>query len=128
MKVRVWNDNTHPYKETFKGDPVFIPSKSFIMMEEDEAFQFKGTYSPIVVDSDGNHKAEGFKMIRIERNSDENVAEVPKAPEFECMACGYQATSKADLTEHLKTHEHIVAAVDEVAEAEVKKRRARKTA
>lgn len=121
MKVRVWNDNIHPYKQTFKGDEIYIPAKKFVMMEEGYAFEFKGSYSPIVVDSDGNHKSEGFKMIRIEHNSDENPEPAKPVNENACMACPYEATSKADLSEHLKTHEHNLV-VDEVAEKEMKRR------
>lgn len=106
MKVQVWNDNTHKYKETFKGDLIEIPAGGFIHMEEDDAHQFKGTFSPPVLDYDGNHTPAGYKMIRIVKS--DQAAPEPKAEvdPLKCIVCGYKASSKADLAEHMKTHEH----------------------
>lgn len=118
--VRVWNDNTHPYEEVFKGDKIFIPSKEYIEMDENEAIQFKGTFKSPVLNVDGVHLPEGYKMIRIEKITDQDTG--PKLDELSCLACKYKASSKADLDEHVKTHS-AQALVDEVAEAELKARR-----
>lgn len=117
MKVKVWNDNVHPYKEKFKGDDFLIPAKSFILMEEDDANMFKGTFNFPVLDSDGNHTPLGFKMIRIEALSSSGKS-TPEQPKHRCMACSYHGANASDLSEHEKTHsEQIV--VDKRAEEEL---------
>lgn len=120
-KVRVWNDNIFPYKEKFKGDPIRIEPKSHIVMEEDEAYQFKGTFSPPVLNTDGVHMPEGFKMIRIEKIDAAQAEPEPKADALKCIACQYRAQNAADLAEHSKGHEHNLV-VDDKAEAEIKAR------
>jgi hypothetical protein len=124
-QVKVWNDNVHPYSEVFKGDKLHIPAKSFIKMDREEAIQFRGTYNSPVRDADGNDLPEGFKMIRIEPLSAEDLlapeAQV-KVDELVCLACAYKATNKTDLAEHTKTHAGQLV-VDEDAEAELKARK-----
>ena len=123
-KVRVWNDNVYPYKETFKGDPLVIGSKSYIEMEEEDAVQFRGTFAPMVRDADGNDMPQGFKMIRIEKITAE-MLEAEAAPKVDpnvCLVCKYKAGSQADLDEHLKAAHSEQLVVDEEAEAELKKR------
>jgi hypothetical protein len=122
-QVRVWNDNVHPYEEIFKGDKLLIGSKDFIEMDENEAVQFKGTFKPPVLNVDGVHLPEGFKMIRVEKIQD-HPSVVKADDSLQCNACKYKASSKADFDEHSKTHaEHVL--VDEVAEAEIKARKMR---
>jgi hypothetical protein len=118
--VRVWNDNVHPYEEVFKGDQIYIKPKNFIEMDENEAVQFKGTFKAPVLNVDGVHMPEGFKMIRIERISDQ--VESPKADDHQCLVCKYKGSSQKDLEEHLKAHKGQLV-VDEEAEAEIKMRR-----
>jgi hypothetical protein len=118
--VRVWNDNVHPYEEVFKGDKIFIPSKQFIEMDENEAIQFKGTFKSPVLNVDGVHMPEGFKMIRVEKILNDSSA--IKVDELQCVACKYKAESKADLAEHLKTHSDQIL-IDEIAEEELKSKK-----
>lgn len=126
--VKVWNDNVHPYKEMFRDQKIEIPSKGFIEMEAGEALIFKGTFSTIVLDADGNPTAEGFKMIRIEEFT-KNKPEAVKVNPLVCLACSYEAASEKDLQEHVKlSHSHQVAEIDEEAEraiAEKQKNKAR---
>lgn len=125
-KVRVWNDNIYPYQEIFKGDKIRIGSKEFIEMDEEEANQFRGTFSPMVYDADGNDIPQGYKMIRIEKITAES-APLPKVDEKVCYACKYKAASESDLTEHLKTHSDQVV-IDEEAEKLVQSKRKAKGA
>lgn len=118
--VRVYNDNVFPYEEVFKGDQILIPSKKFIEMDEDEAVQFKGTFKSPVLNVDGVHLPEGYKMIRIERISAD--APIMKQDEHQCVACKYKGSSQIDLAEHMKTHKEQVL-VDEQAEAEIRSKR-----
>ncbi len=120
MKMRVYNDNTHPYKEHFKGDDIAIPSKGFILMDYDDAHQFKGTFSYPVLDADGNHTPAGFKMIRLEQDTEEpaitNVT-------YQCNACKYKGANEADLSEHSKATHAGEVIVDEAAEEEIRTKR-----
>lgn len=120
-KVRVHNDNIHDYKEKYKGEPILIKAKGFIEMEEDEAYQFKGTFSPIIRDADGNDLPEGYKMIRLEKNWVTDESTEPKEIVHQCMACHYKGSSVADLSEHTKTHAESLV-VDKEAEEEIKRR------
>jgi len=109
--VRVWNDNTHPYQETFREHKIQIPPKSFIMMEESEAQIFKGTFAPPKLDADGNDIPEGYKMIRIEYVQAPQVVQVA---EHLCQACSYKGSSKSDLEAHIDAnHLEIMADKDE---------------
>ncbi len=120
-QVRVWNDNIHPYSETFREQLIKIAPKSFVMMEAGEAHLFKGTFAPIQVDADGNPIPQGYKMIRIEE-TDEPVA-APQSKENICQACRYEAASTKDLAEHIKHSHEDIAVVDEQAEQEIAKRK-----
>jgi hypothetical protein len=126
-KVRVWNDNVYPYQETFKGDKIYIGSKSFIEMDEESANQFRGTYSPMVLDADGNDMPQGYKMIRLEPITGE-VAPVVKVDDLQCLACKHKSATKAEYDDHVKTHSSQLF-VDELAEKELQaKKKARGTA
>ena len=124
-KVQVWNKNVHVYKETFKGDKVEIAPNSFIWMDEDEAYQFMGTFSPPVLDVDGNHKPEGYKMIRVVIADNAPAESKPKSIENDniCVACRYQASDSKDLEEHSKVSHASSLLKDELAELELKKRK-----
>lgn len=98
MLVRVYNDNTYPFTQVFKGDRIHIPAKKFIEMEDDEAVMFRGTYSPILVDGANNHLPESYKMIRIVYPKD-YVNDKP-TDKFKCQACGKEFDTPEILDEH----------------------------
>lgn len=67
MIVKVWNDNSHPYSEDFRGKKINIPPKTFIEMEDDVAQLFKGSFgNGPRKDVHGQFDPRSFKMIRIE--------------------------------------------------------------
>jgi hypothetical protein len=123
MKVKVWNDNSYAYNETFREQKISIPAKEYIEMEHDEALLFRGTFAPIKRDADGNPTADGYKMIRIEEPGVPQPA--AKVDPLLCQSCRYLALNPSDLTGHLKTHEADVL-VDAEAEAEIERKSARK--
>ena len=100
MKAKVWNDNIFPYTERYKGDLIEIPAKSFIEMDLDEAVMFRGTFSSIVRDADGQPKKESFKMIRVEPQGNP-VDNVIKSDPNKCLACGKVLGSQAELAQHI---------------------------
>lgn len=121
-KMKVYNDNTHPYREIFKGDKIEIPSKGFIIMDYDDAYQFRGTFSPPVLNADNQHMPEGFKMIRVVKH-DEDEAVEPKAETFGCIACKYKGGSAVDVAEHTKAAHSADLVVDKLAEEALKTRK-----
>jgi len=126
---KVWNDNVYPYKEKFKDELVVIQPKQFIVMNEDDAFQFKGTFCAPRLDADGAHKAEGFKMIRLEKVEGSEALDAPKFSDHVCMACNYKGDNETDLKEHTKAaHAELTNVVDEEAEEAIKTRAKKKTA
>lgn len=123
--VKVWNDNIFDYKEKFRDEKIEIKARGFVMMEEDQAHQFKCNFSSAVLDADGNKIPEGFKMIRIEKVGAPTVPELTDTA-IKCNACGYVAQNEADLGEHsLESHSHLMVK-DELAESAMKDKRPRR--
>ena len=96
MRVKVWNDNTHPYEEDFKGEIIKIGPKGFIEMDFEDATDFKSAMgNGMQVGNDGVQTPESYKMIRIERRG--------AAPRVElghkCMSCSksYESPEMLDL-------------------------------
>jgi hypothetical protein len=63
--VKVWNDNSLPFKQKFKGETYEIAPHSYIEMEYDLAVAFKSSPVPMTFDGQGPTPA-GYKMIRVE--------------------------------------------------------------
>lgn len=110
MQVRVWNDNTYPHTEEFKGEKVTIPARGHVMMEWSEAHEFKGRYTPIIRDGGNQPKPESFKMIRIESVSGDQA--VAAAAGFPCQACGKSYESQRVLDTHID-EQHLDAMADQ---------------
>lgn len=104
--VRVWNDNVFPFRQYFKEKEIFIGPRKCIEMEETEAYEFRGAYSPIVRDADGQPTPESYKMIRIERTDKSAHQPVVAPAENVCQACGKQFPNKKELETHIDT-EHL---------------------
>jgi hypothetical protein len=104
--VRVWNDNVHPFKQVFRDKEIYIGAKKCIEMEETEAYEFRGAYSPITRDGDGQPTPESYKMIRVEKTDKSAHKPVQAANEFVCQACGFKATNKKELDQHIDA-EHL---------------------
>jgi hypothetical protein len=121
-QVRVWNDNTHPYTETFREQRIHIKPKSYVLMEEGEAHDFKCSFAPAKLDADGRPVAEGYKMIRIERHTEDAPEPVAAKTALLCQACRYEGENEADLNEHIKATHAAQIVRDEQAEAELAKR------
>jgi hypothetical protein len=129
-QVKVWNDNIHPYQETFKEIKILIPPKGYVQMEEDEAIMFRGSLGDSAIfDADGNPDPRGYKMIRLEYNSKSDTNAAPKVNPPTCQACAFEAASEKDLSDHVQaTHAHQIAVDAEAERAIAEKKRARKSA
>lgn len=119
MKVRVWNDNTHPHTEMFKGDKIHIPAGKYVEMEFYEAHEFRGQYTPILRDFDGNPVESSYKKIRIEK-IEGATAKDEGQPEgkVSCQACGKGFLSSKDLEEHIDEMH-----IDQITDPEVAQKR-----
>ncbi len=76
-----------------------------------EAYEFRGAYSPIIRDGDGQPTPESYKMIRVERTDKTAHKPVVAPTENLCQACGRQFGSKKELDTHIDT-EHLEAMAD----------------
>lgn len=104
MLVKVWNDNVHPFSQTWREKTYKIPAKQCIELEYDEADAFIKAYSPIVPDYDNNPKPESYKMLRIDEKDLEKMRNLlhnrAKSGSYICQACGYVASNKWELNGH----------------------------
>jgi hypothetical protein len=121
-QVKVYNDNTHPYTETFKDNKIVIPAGGFVEMEYYEAHEFKGTYKAIERDGDNQPLPSSYKKIRIEELKAGEVD--AKIESNKCVACSFRGSSALDLHGHiLAAHSEQVAKVDEEAEQVLKSKK-----
>lgn len=127
-KVRVFNDNVHDFKATFKGDPIFIKAKSYLLektgepreMDIYEANEFRGDYHPITIGGDDQPDPRSFKMIKIEKIG-ESVSVIP---EHVCMQCKHKSPSAHELDAHVK-YTHADSATVSIPELDAKQKRAK---
>lgn len=98
-RAQVWNDNTYPHKESFRGSDISIPPKGFVEMDYDDAVEFKCQFTPIKTDGEKNPLPESFKMIRVVRLD----AAKPVMP-LVCHATGKVASSPEELAQWNAEH------------------------
>ena len=91
--ARVWNDNSYPHTEEFKGKVITIAPKESVTMDYEEAIEFKSQYTPIVTDGEKVPKQENKKMIRVEILGDAHKAPLPLV----CHATGKAAATESEL-------------------------------
>lgn len=103
-KWRVWNKHSHGFDhaEMFKGEMVRIPHNKYILMDYEDAVQFKGQYFPMKIAADGTHDPKGFKQLFIE--PDGGVSVITKSEEFVSHMDGKKFSSKSELDAHLKAN------------------------
>lgn len=122
--VRVWNDNTYPFSQEFKGEKITIGPRQFKVMEYYEAMEFKSAFSPIERDGDGQALPRSYKMIRVEQPAGgaEDFDETEDDKKFVCHATGVKYATQAEADAENKKHEHLVVK-DEEAEKELAQER-----
>lgn len=113
-KVKVFNLNTHPLHEIFKGEEVLIESNDYWRdkkgnvkeMDIYEANDFKGQYHPVPFDGSGKmlNDPRYFKMIRMDQVEAGSMEEEDEIPSFRCMAkeCKHVSPSSEELEAHIK--------------------------
>lgn len=131
-KYRVWNK--HPdgmtHKERFRDQQLEIAAGDFILMDYEDAVQFKGQYFPMKMNAMNQQMPETYKCIMIE--PDDAVAVKPEfTPDpFICHYDGKKFDSATALAVYVKENYSDQLVVDEAAEreAEQDKKRSKKEA
>lgn len=129
VMVQVINDNKYPFVQDFKGNKIEIGAGRSIQMEQAEANEFLGLFSPVKKDANDLPDPKSFKMLRIvplPKGVAVQKEEQPAKLELKCHACGYEATSKEDLGEHVKAN-HLDQLTDEEVAEELKNPKKGKT-
>lgn len=117
---KVWN--RHPegrtHKEKFKDRLIEIPANEFILMDYEEAVQFRGQYFPMLKNAQGAPDPKGFKVIHLERHDEGTAVELK---EFICHLDGAKFPTQALLDKYLKDNYSEQTFKDEALEEEIKK-------
>lgn len=100
-QVKVWNDNDLDFKQVWKGDSYYIPAKSFIEMDFEEAYSFKCAPFPMKFDGMGQQLRESYKMLRVEGKATDHVKGYAT---FQCQHDGQKFSSQEELNEHIKAN------------------------
>lgn len=102
--ARVFNDNVHPYRETFKGTLIEIPVGGSVDMDFEEALQFEGTARSMIKNAGGQQCPTSFKKLRVVP-----LSAVPLAPApLICHATGKVAADAAELARWNAENEHLL--------------------
>lgn len=114
-KCKVWN--RHPsgitHKEMFKGSEVIIPAGEHILMDYEEAVQFRGQYYPMKKNAQGADDPASFKVIHIEP-----LGAAPEVTKFICPITKKEFFSQKDFDAHLQQYRDLVHR-DEVLDKEI---------
>lgn len=123
--------NMHPegktHVEYFRGDRIEIPAGQFIVMDYEDAVQFKSQYYPMKKNAMEQHDPDGFKCIRLDPIIDEkeNEEKVVEKLVYVCAMDGKKFSSPEALDAHISTYYADRILVDEVAEKEIENNKKR---
>lgn len=109
----VWNDNTFPHKEEFKGKIIEIGPKQSLKMDYEEAMEFKSQFTPVITDGEKIPLQEFKKIIRVEVLGDAK-ANVPLV----CHATGKTAANEEELKAMLAASADMLADPDAAKKAD----------
>lgn len=73
--VKVWNDNQFAHTEKFKGQELTIPAGGYIELDEIDAVDFRGQFTPPRSLGPNNPDPRFYKMIRVEASGEPLVKE-----------------------------------------------------
>ncbi len=118
-KYRVWNKHSKglTHKENFKGDLIEIKAGQYILMDYEDAVEFKGQYFPMKRDAMGQDDPTCWKMIFIE--PDGNVTTPVVQEKFISHIDGKEFQSKAELNAYLKANYADAVYKDEALNAKI---------
>ncbi len=122
MKYEVWNK--HPngltHREKFRGDDIVIKANDFVLMDYEDAVQFKGQYYRYALDGMGQQDPVTYKCIHLvpHKGTSEKAPEAPK--EFVCNMDGKKFLSQAELDKYIEANFKEVIFKDEYLEKDAK--------
>lgn len=115
QKVTVFNKNTHPIKEIFKGEEVFIGPQDYWRTKDGkvkemdifEANDYRGQYAMVPFDGSGKmiNDPRYFKMIELRpvvQEADDHEDFEDSSTNFKCMAtnCKFVGTNTEEFNRH----------------------------
>lgn len=120
-KYRVWNKHAKGFthKEKFRDDWVEIKAGQYILMDYEDAVQFKGQYFPMKRDAMGQEDPMTWKMIFIEPDGDVTTPVITK--KFVSHIDGKEFESQAMLDAYLKANFADSVFVDQALDEEIEK-------
>ena len=113
---RVYNDNSYPFRQEYKGKMIEIAASDFVEMEREEAVIFKGLFYRPEYDASDVQKAQSYKKLRVVHED-----EIEQEAKSTCMICGEKFDEDKELAGHLKKeHPDAEPIKDEQAEKALK--------
>lgn len=128
-KWRVYNihKDGFTHKEKFKGDDIVIPAGEFVLMDYEDAVQFKGQYFPIVINAQGVQDPKSYKMLKIEAGPEAKLDEIDnKQRIYICHVDGKEFSDKASLDEYMKTNFSHLLIKDEALDKEIEAKKTKR--
>lgn len=124
-KWRVYNKHPlgYTHKEMFKGDMVEIKANEYVLMDYEDAVQFRGQYFPMLMTADDQPDPKGFKVIKIEPDDEakEEVVELPVSQQFICQFDGKKFETQTQLDNYIQKNHSDKIFKDEMLEKELEK-------
>ena len=121
-KWRVWNK--HPmgltHKEKFKDEMKVIAAGEYILMDYEEAVQFKSQYTPIKKRPSGEDDPAGWKVLHLEPDTGA-ASPAADVKEFVCHFDGAKFPSQSLLDAYLKSNYSEHTFKDDVLEEEIQR-------
>jgi len=124
-KWRVYNIHKDglTHKEKFKGEDLVIPVGEFILMDYEDAVQFRGQYFPIRDNAMGVQDPASYKMIKIEAGPEANNKEIDDSKKvYVCHVDGKEFADKNLLDEYMKSNFSHLLIKDETLDQEINKK------
>ncbi len=124
-KWRVWNK--HPdgftHREKFRENLIEIKGGAYVVMDYEDAVQFRGQYFPMKRRPTGEPDPVGFKVLHLEPH---DADDAPAAQEFICHFDGAKFPTQAMLDNYLTQNfsDHVFK--DEALEESIQKEETKK--
>lgn len=123
MKYEVWNKHPMGYthREKFKGDEIVIKANDFVLMDYEDAVQFRGQYFPIKQDGMGQQDPISYKVIQLVPHVEDAEPVKELVTEFVCNRDGKKFTTQKELDAHIAANYKEEIYVDAAAEKELQR-------
>jgi len=115
------NGLTH--REKFNDEMIEIKAGEHVLMDYEDAVQFKGQYFPMIINAQGVQDPISYKMIKIEAEHPDMESSVDKEKIYVCHADGKEFPNKELLEKYVKENFSHLIFQDETIENEIKKRK-----